>query len=56
MHVVGHLKRMDNIKGRKANILGQNTFVGVMKPVRDRWNPKLSEKRLQTISQANNRA
>ena len=36
MHVVGHMKRMQNIKGKKVNVLGENTFLGVMKPVRDR--------------------
>ena len=36
MHVVGHLRKADNIEDRN-NSVGQNTFIGVMRPVRDRW-------------------
>ena len=36
MHVVGHLRRTENVD-EKNNSVGQNTFIGVMRPVRDRW-------------------
>jgi len=41
MHVVGHLRKADNIEDRN-NSVGQNTFIGVMRPVRDRPITELS--------------
>ena len=36
MHVVGHLKKTENVDDRNKSV-GQHTFIGVMRPVRDRW-------------------
>lgn len=41
MHVVGHLRRTENVD-EKNNSVGQNTFIGVMRPVRDRPITELS--------------
>ena len=36
MHVVGHLRRQEDTKDDKARTGGHHTFIGVMRPVRDR--------------------
>jgi len=41
MHVVGHLRKTENVDDRN-NSVGQNTFIGVMRPVRDRPITELS--------------
>jgi len=41
MHVVGHLKKTENVDDRNKSV-GQHTFIGVMRPVRDRPITELS--------------